>query len=156
MGRGLYVKPADVQPINLDIFTINLIHEIKEEKIIIEQREKTIENTDYNNLKETLKSENHMEENISLKRYIQTTGMGTFVDLFPFISKDPEVTVLDLTRLFPEFSKYAATSQSTKLANAKAIFKHNWEIEALKIIADSYRVGPVVRLRAKELLAEFN
>lgn len=96
-----------------------------------------------------------MEDNFNLLKLIRSVGMSSFVDLFPIISRNPDVTVLELTNLFPEFSQYSATSQTTKLSNAKAIFKNDGEIEALKIIAESYRVGPVVRLKAKELLAEY-
>ena len=159
----LYLTRPDyiLKRVILDKFNIQILSEngtIEHDQIELLLPKKIKQNLN-EELKTNICSTNYkinMEENALLKRYIQTTGMGTFVDLVPFIMKDPDVTVLDLTRLFPNFSRYSAQSQITKLTNAKAIFKHNWEIEALKIIADSYRVGPVVRLRAKELLAEYD
>lgn len=144
-------RPNDFQPINLDNYDITLIKKTIDGGVILEEREKIEEM-----IQSPINKEINMEEDIKIRELLKTIGMKSFVDLFPIISKNPTVSVLELTNLFPEFSRYTANSQSTKLSNAKSIFKNEWEIEALKIIVDSYKVGPVLRLKAKELLAEFN
>lgn len=91
-----------------------------------------------------------------LKKLLNACGKQAFVNyLFPSLSKDTNVTVQDIARLYPECNDFSANSQNTRLSKARTIFKNGWEYDALEIIADS-RADPQTRQKAKELLEEYN
>ncbi|MDE6521830.1 MAG: hypothetical protein K2L17_03345 [Muribaculaceae bacterium] len=94
------------------------------------------------------------EKEKQIRSLLQSCGMKTFVKyLFPALSKDMYVTVLEMSRKYPEYNDFSANAQNSKLSKGKTIFKNGWEYDALEIIADS-QADPETRLRAKELLGE--
>ncbi len=79
-----------------------------------------------------------------------------FVDyLFPALSKDINVTVLEMSRISPEYNDFSANAQNTRLSKARTIFKNGWEYDALEIIVDS-RADAKTKQKAKELLEGYN
>lgn len=94
------------------------------------------------------------EKERQIRSLLQSCGMKSFVKyLFPALSKDMYVTVLEMSRIYPEYNSFSANAQNSKLFKAKTIFKNDWEYDALEIIANS-RADIKTRLKAKELLGE--
>lgn len=94
------------------------------------------------------------EKEKQIKELLKACGMQVFVDyLFPALSKDMYVTVLEMSRIYPEYNSFSANAQNSKLSKAKTIFRNGWEYDALEIIAYS-RADIKTRLKAKELLGE--
>lgn len=94
------------------------------------------------------------EKERQIRSLLQSCGMKSFVKyLFPALSKDMYVTVLEMSRIYPEYNSFSANAQNSKLSKAKTIFKNDWEYDALEIIANS-RADIKTRLKAKELLGE--
>lgn len=93
------------------------------------------------------------EKEIHIKNLLRACGMQVFVDyLFPALSKDINVTTLEMSRTCPEFNIFSANAQNTRLSKAKTIFKNGWEYDALEIIASSSRVPYEIRMKAREML----
>lgn len=94
------------------------------------------------------------EKEKQIKELLKACGMQVFVDyLFPALSKDINLTVLEMSRIHPEYNGFSANAQNTRLSKAKSIFINGWEYDALEIIANS-RADIKTRLKAKELLGE--
>lgn len=94
------------------------------------------------------------EKERQIRSLLQSCGMKSFVKyLFPALSKDMYVTVLEMSRIYPEYNSFSANAQNTRLSKAKSIFINGWEYDALEIIANS-RADIKTRLKAKELLGE--
>ncbi len=95
------------------------------------------------------------EKEEQLKKLLKDCGMQVFVDyLFPALEKDINVTVLEMTRIYPEYSKFTANSQNGRLSKARTIFKNGWETDALEIIANSRDVYN--RIKAIKLLEVYD
>ena len=93
------------------------------------------------------------EKEQQIKELLKACGMRAFVDyLFPALSKDINLTVLEMSRICPEYNGFSANAQNTRLSKARTIFKNGWEYDALEIIAKSSRVPVDVRLKARELI----
>ena len=133
-------------------------------KVILEEYAETIRLL-YNNyeLKGSLMSDNlsysllsnkkkEMENKDEILTLLRSCGMGAYVNyLYPALSKDYNVSILEMARMYPEFSKYSANAQNTRLSKARAIFSNGWEDDALEIITCS-NADDKTKRRAKELL----
>ena len=73
----------------------------------------------------------------ALTTKLRTVGMDAFVHLYPALRRNPNVTLQEICASYDDFNKLKATSQNTKLSTARSIFRKGWEIDALKMIAES-------------------
>ena len=93
------------------------------------------------------------EKERQIKALLQHCGMEVYVSfLFPALSKDINITALEMSRIMPEYNKFTATTQITRLNTARMIFKRGWEYDALEIIASSSRVPFEIKRKASEML----
>lgn len=92
-----------------------------------------------------------------LNELLRSVGMKVFVEiLYPALTHDRSVTVIELTRKYPTYAEFTQAAQNTRLSKAKKIFNNGWQREALKTISLSSRTDPNVRSKAEELGLEYN
>lgn len=94
-----------------------------------------------------------LEEEDQIRELLRSIGMKTFVEIiYPALKRNINISVADLSDKDSEFSQYTVNAQNTRLSKSRKLFENGWENIALQIIADSYRVEPGVRVKAKEIL----
>jgi len=92
-----------------------------------------------------------------LKRLLSSVGKKAYVEiLFPAMTKDRDISVMELCQKYPEFRNYTPAAQNTRRTKARKIFDNGWQYEALHAIALSSRVIPSVRAKAQEFLQIFH
>ncbi len=91
------------------------------------------------------------KSDIDLHKWLKSIGKATFVEiLFPALSGNINVSYREIAEKYPTYKKY--TTQQTRLAAARSVFRHGLELKALRIITASSRLDPNVVEQARVYL----
>lgn len=95
----------------------------------------------------------HHKSDDWVERQLRTIGKAAFVCyLYIELKNNFNITIENIASKYPEFKNYKLSSQNTKLAAAKSIFKKCKEKDALINISESKKADENVRKQAKKYL----
>lgn len=95
-------------------------------------------------------------DNDELTRHLRAIGMQAYVEiLFPAMMRDRDISIVELSKKYPVFSKYTPAAQSTRRTKARKIFDKGWQFAALDAILISSRTAPDVRTKAQALKSQY-
>lgn len=89
-----------------------------------------------------------------LENTLRSIGKETFIRLYPLVKLNINLDADDISKTFPEYTRYSSTSQQTRLSSTRSIINRGLEREALDNIANSLHLKESVRQEALGLLSE--
>lgn len=91
----------------------------------------------------------------ALDNRLSSVGKATFIKLYPLVKQNPDITVEEVEKVYPEYKKgKAENAKRTCLSSTRSIIRNGYEAEALEIIVNSSRMDDAVILEAKKYLEE--
>lgn len=88
----------------------------------------------------------------NLKNILNSVGKAAFLNLYPLVKKNLEITADEIEKEYPQYKK----TMQTRLSSTRSIIKNGMAAEALEIIAKSSRMTIAEQQTARLLLKELN
>ena len=73
----------------------------------------------------------------NLKNILNSVGKAAFLNLYPLVKKNLEITADEIEKEYPQYKK----TMQTRLSSTRSIIKNGMAAEALEIIAKSSRMS---------------
>lgn len=91
-----------------------------------------------------------------LENTLRSIGKSAFIELYPFVKNNPEISVQEMCKHVPQYKKYSSDSKKSRLSSTKSIINQGLEREALINIAQSSHVDKTSRQKAEQLLSNLS
>lgn len=91
----------------------------------------------------------------TLDNRLRSVGKATFMKLYPLVKQNPDITVEEVEKVYPEYKKgKAENAKRTCLSSTRSIIRNGYEAEALEIIVESSKTDDAAVQAAKKYLEE--
>lgn len=91
----------------------------------------------------------------ALDNRLRSVGKATFMKLYPLVKQNPDITVEEVEKVYPEYKKgKAENAKRTCLSSTRSIIRNGYEAEALEIIVESSKTDDAAVQAAKKYLEE--
>lgn len=93
------------------------------------------------------------EEEI-LDNTLKSIGKSAFLKLYPIVKENPNISLAEVYKHYPEFKNYSSNAQKTRLSSTRSIVNQGLDYEAMSNVMLSSRLSKEDRMKAEQFVAD--
>lgn len=91
-------------------------------------------------------------EKRALNAKLHSIGKSAFLNLFPLVKNNLDITIEEIERKYPKYKTYTPDAKRTRLSSTRSIIINGQGTDALRLIAESSRLDTMECQMAKSML----